>query len=96
MDVTMSPLIAMLILCFPSYGDALLPISLWDGLVPSMIVEKGYAEFAPAFHESKRHFRTVPSVVGQMVGSDQLPLLNKYPHMQEMNEVVPRSVSFHH
>ncbi len=92
MNVRMSSLIAYWILCIPVFGEALLPISLWDGLVPSIVVEKGYAGFGPAFHGafdgSKRLVRTVPSVVGQMVGSDELPLLKTYPHMEEMSEVV--------
>ncbi len=83
-------MIALIILCLPSFGTALLPVSLWDGLVPSIIVDNGYAEFAPAFHGSNRHFRTVPSVVGQMIGSDELPLLKAYPRVEDMNEVIPR------
>ena len=68
-----------------------MPISLWDGLVPSIVVEKGYAGFAPAFHGgfdgSKSLVRTVPSVLGQMVGSDELPLLKTYPQVEGMSEV---------
>jgi hypothetical protein len=90
MYATISSMIALIILCLPSFGTALLPVSLWDGLVPSIIVDNGYAEFAPAFHGSNRHFRTVPSVVGQMIGSDELPLLKAYPRVEDMNEVIPR------
>ncbi len=85
-------MIAFWILCLPVFGEALLPISLWDGLVPSIVVEKGYAGFAPAFHGafdgSKRFIRTVPSVVGQLVSSEGFPLLRTYAHMEDMNEVV--------
>jgi hypothetical protein len=95
MDVRMLSMIAFWILCLPIFGEALLPISLWDGLVPSIVVEKGYAEFAPAFHGafdgSKRQIRTVPSVVGQMFSSDELPLLKQYPLVKDMNEVALRS-----
>ncbi len=95
MDVKALLMIAVWVLCLPIFGEALLPISLWDGLVPSIIVEKDfdrYAEFTPAFHGAfdapKLHARSAPSVVGRIVGSDALPLLKTYPHMEHMNEVL--------
>ena len=80
------------ILLIPHSGDALMPLSVWEGLVPTLIPDQFHPEFIPAFMVSSscEPSKTVPTVVGQILGLENLRNSKRFQNLEKLSQVVCR------